>query len=667
MVNVPCAKAQINTDQVLRIGQNALYFEDYVLSIQYFNAVIAAKPYLAQPYFYRGLAKFYLEDYSGAERDATKAIEQNPFITDAYELRGVVRQNLGMTTDAIADYEKALEMAPYNKGILFNKALAQEEIRDYEGADSTFRRLLKSYPAYSEGYLGRAKLLLAKGDTAAAKTDIDHALRLDKNAVNGYVMRADIAINGSKDFEQALKDMDEAIKLQPKYAGFYINRAYLRHELDDFHGAMDDYDIALQLEPNNTMALFNRSMLRAEVHDFNKAIADLDLVERLKGADFRVLYNRAVIRNQIGDLKGALADINRVIESYPELAAAYVIRYEIKSGMGDRRAAKSDYEKSLALAKRKVQIVPGVDGEIDLIASSEEADEGESQETVKNRFTRLLTIADNADVEQTYNNHSIRGRVQDRNSNIELEPIYTVTYYTAPTELRQSSDFIREVTDLNNSRTLRFLLQVTNREPRMDDPEEINRHFESIEYNTSYLSTHQARPIDYFSRGMDYMTVRNYKEALADFESAVTLQPNFAMGWFMRGMALYRQLHALTNDEVGDRQLSLNSGNRADNDRATRLLILDYFKKVSDLSPDMSVCYFNMGVVETELGDYEAALKSFSRAVELRPGFGEAYFNRGYVNFKLGNSIAGNKDLSRAGELGVVASYNLLKKMTHTK
>lgn len=29
--------AQINTEQMLNIGRNALYFEDYVLSIQYFN------------------------------------------------------------------------------------------------------------------------------------------------------------------------------------------------------------------------------------------------------------------------------------------------------------------------------------------------------------------------------------------------------------------------------------------------------------------------------------------------------------------------------------------------------------------------------------------------------------------------------------------------------
>ena len=85
--------AQINTDQVLNIGRNALYFEDYILSIQYFNQVIAAKPYLAEPYFFRAVAKINLEDYRGAEEDATLCIERNPFITDAYQVRGVARQN----------------------------------------------------------------------------------------------------------------------------------------------------------------------------------------------------------------------------------------------------------------------------------------------------------------------------------------------------------------------------------------------------------------------------------------------------------------------------------------------------------------------------------------------------------------------------------------------
>lgn len=82
------ARGQINAEQVLRVGQNALYFEDYMLSIQYFNQAIMAKPYLAQPYFMRAIAKLNLEDYLGAEEDATAAIERNPFIADAYEVRG---------------------------------------------------------------------------------------------------------------------------------------------------------------------------------------------------------------------------------------------------------------------------------------------------------------------------------------------------------------------------------------------------------------------------------------------------------------------------------------------------------------------------------------------------------------------------------------------------
>ena len=42
-------KAQLNTEQIMIIGRNALYFEDYVLSIQYFNKVISARPYLYEP------------------------------------------------------------------------------------------------------------------------------------------------------------------------------------------------------------------------------------------------------------------------------------------------------------------------------------------------------------------------------------------------------------------------------------------------------------------------------------------------------------------------------------------------------------------------------------------------------------------------------------------
>ncbi|MBQ7494582.1 MAG: hypothetical protein IJT75_02270 [Bacteroidaceae bacterium] len=52
--------SQINTDRVMLMGRNALYYEDYVLSIQRFNMVINAKPYLSEPFFFLLLDNLYL-------------------------------------------------------------------------------------------------------------------------------------------------------------------------------------------------------------------------------------------------------------------------------------------------------------------------------------------------------------------------------------------------------------------------------------------------------------------------------------------------------------------------------------------------------------------------------------------------------------------------------
>ena len=91
-------RAQYNTNRLIISGQSALYYEDYVLSIQYFNQALAAKPYLYEPWFYRGLAKFYLDDYTGSEADVTRAIELNPYIYNMLDRSATPR--LSTTTHA---------------------------------------------------------------------------------------------------------------------------------------------------------------------------------------------------------------------------------------------------------------------------------------------------------------------------------------------------------------------------------------------------------------------------------------------------------------------------------------------------------------------------------------------------------------------------------------
>jgi tetratricopeptide (TPR) repeat protein len=659
-------QAQVNTDQVMRIGCNVLYFEDYVLSIQYFNQVIQAKPYLAQPYFYRAIAKLNLDDYRGAEADASLAIERNPFITDAYEVRGVARQNQGKTREAIADYDQALSMLPENRQILFNKALAETDIKDYDAAMTSYATLLRAHPNFGNGYVGRAKTLLATGDTIGARADLDKALSINRNIVNAYLLRADIRINSDGDFAAALSDMDEAIKLQPKAAGLFINRAFMRYKLDDYFGAMADYDYAIELDPLNGVAHFNRGLLRSEVHDVNNAIADFTQVLTLTPDDYRALYNRAILYNEVRDYKHALADLNKVISAYPDFSGAYYLRSEIYHVSGDLRKAEADYKKSMALAHTKVPVSSTAGGTANVAETStdnsDDADKVETQEEVAARFKSLLTINTDTDIDQEFNNSSIRGKVQDRNIAIESEPMFTLSYYTSPTELKENGYFIKEVDDLNTTRQLRFLLMVTNHDPQLSDEGEVKRHFESIEYYNSLLSTRTPRAIDYFGRAMDFVTIRNYSAAITDFDKAIALTPDFTLAYLMRGVARFCQMELDRAVSIPDPTAADVAGAQA-NAKMAQTEVLADFDKVIELSPRMAVAYFNKGNMYLAVNDYTSALSAFNKAIELKADFGEAYYNRGYVYFRLGNKEAGSADLSKAGELGILPSYNLLKRM----
>ncbi len=650
----PAAAAQINTDQVLRVGQNALYFEDYMLSIQYFNRVIQAKPYLAQPYFFRAIAKLNLEDYNGAETDASKAIELNPFLTDAWEVRGVARQNLGKNADAIADYDHALQLIPRNRQLLFNKALAQSDINDYEGADSTFSALLTYYPGFDSGLLGRARLNLSRSDTVAAVADIDKAIGINPNAVNAYIMRADIAINRDSDFDAARADLDQAIRLQPRLAGLYVNRAYVRYKLQDFFGAMADFDYAIELDPLNDHALFNRALLNMEAQANDRALDDLNRVLELRPDNISAHYNRTLIYMKKGMWKEALGDVELVIADDPGLPEPYFIRAEIYDHLGRAQKARADYDRGRRLARTVTGTAPDQ-------GDGDDAGIRSDAETAR-RFATLVTVDDNAEIQEEYNNSAIRGHVQNRNLRIEPEPWLELAYYFTPTELRTSTYYIKEVDDINATRSLRQTLRVTTGVPVLDE-ETSAAHFRSVDYYNSYLSTHTPRAIDYLGRALDFMTLRDYASAIRDIDRALALTPDAALAYYLRAQAAYHRWQA--ESEAPDTSAGLDAATRQSLSRKALDDILDDLAHLIELSPRMAEAWYNKAVVHIAAEDYTSALAALNKAIELKPEMGEAWYNRGFIYLKLGNERLGVADLSRAGQLGIVPAYNLIKRITN--
>lgn len=661
------AMAQTNAEQVLTIGRNVLSMNDYMLAIQYFNQAIKAKPYLSDPYFFRAIAKLYLDDFEGAGKDCDLAIERNKFKTEAYKVRGFARQMLGRDSLAIEDYNVGLAYNPTDRSFLFYKATALTELKKFNEADSVFESLLRQYPSYAEGFTGRARMHMLEGDTIKALDDIDHSLSLSKSQLNPYLMRAEIYWK-EKNWDEAGDAMDAAIRLNPEMPDLYVNRAFIRYNSDDFFGAMSDYNYALEIDPDNISALFNRGLLRYEVKDLENAESDLSAVLNLTPDNFPALFNRGLIRLERNKNKEALKDFDEVMGRYPRFYPVYYAIAEARQKLGDMSGAARAYNTGETMVEKYVEDPVKNPLEMPAIAAAEsneynhDGDLSEEDEMeVMAKFNRLMTVSNVSQTELSYN-EKIKGRVQDRNVNIDIEPSFAISLAEAPVSLKNASYSFKELEDLNNQRLIQGKFYLTPgllSESYTDMTPEL---FDKAEKLMALIEESQARPVDNLTLGVILTMLKNYSDALPRLDDALMSDPAFTVAYMARGFARYSAALAelsLAGTEESEADVFLDR--RAFSGELQEAL--QDFDKALNLDPNLVYAWFNKGNIYYGVGDYTSALQCYSEALRIDPDFGQAFFNRGLSYLQAGNRQQAFNDLSKAGELGILPSYNILKRM----
>lgn len=660
------AFGQVNAEQCITIGRNVLSMDDYMLSIQYFNQAIKAKPYLSDPYFFRGLAKLYLEDYKGAEEDCTLAIERNKFKTESYKVRGFARQYLGKDSLAIEDYKIGLATNPHDKYFLFYKAVAETELRRLEDADSTFRILLRLYPRFEDGIAARGTLRALSGDTVAALADLDEAISLAPASLNARLHRAEI-LSKQKKWEAAAEDMNQAITLRPQETDFYLNRAYLRYNNDDFFGAMADYNYALELQPYNSAALFNRALLRYEVKDLDRSAADFTEVLRLDPENFHAGYNLGLVDLERGKYREAIGQFNRIVQRYPRFYPAYYARAEAYHKLGDMRTALQNVNEAETLIKRYVKNPGGYKLDRPTIAagttntSGHKAADGEGEESemeVMQRFNQLVTVGASENAQMSYN-EKIKGRVQDRDMLVRPEGSYTLTFEATPVTLQNSSSYFRELDEFNRQGYITGKLYLGSGDPTPTEEDKMKEAFTVAAYYQGVINDGKGRPADYLAAAVALTMLRNYEEALRLLNEVIGKDPRFTLAYMMRG---YVRGAAALHSSGGGKNDGDDGLTRQLQARQIQNALGDYETALS-LNPRLIYARFNQGNIYYGMKDYTSALQCYTDALRTDPDFGEALFNRGLCYLQMGNKRQAFIDLSKAGELGVIASYNLLKRM----
>lgn len=627
-------KAQINTDRVLLMGRNALYYEDYVLAIQRFNMVISVKPWLGEPYFYRALAKYYLEDYQGAEIDCNNAVERNPYALNHYVLRALCRINQSRYALAEEDYQKAIAINPLDHNSWHNIVLCQIELKEYEKADSSLDVMLHHWGKETEQYTMKAQVSLLRTDTIKAEEWTDRALGLDEYDGKAWSLKAMFQGN-RKEYKEAEASLDKAIMQMPRNAGLYVNRALARYNQDNLRGAMSDYDACLDLEPRNYIAHYNRGLLRASVGEDNLAIEDFNFVLELEPDNTIALYNRALLLDNIGDYKGAIRDISAVIKDYPEFWDGYRQRAAIKRKIGDINGAERDEFKVLQARldaavgkKHPVRTRKKSEHNIEDYAALVEEDEHEEENEYVSEY---------------------RGKVQNRQTELRPEPIYSLTYYRKDSETNTYIAYCPQIEELNAHKKFPLQLYLTENEASMTE-KQTEAHQVSIAALSEQL---EQKPTDkdlLMQRALDYYHIRDFENGVADMDALIQKNGADALALVLRAQCRFAQL-----------EVSRTTASASDLRLGYLMAMQDYYK-ASDLMPDVPFLHYNIGCVQVQLADYAAAQKSFSRAIELDPHFPSAYYGRGVAYILGGQTEQGLSDLSQAGEYGLYTAYNLIKK-----
>ena len=128
------------------------------------------------------------------------------------------------------------------------------------------------------------------------------------------------------DFDQAIRDCDEAIRLEPGKALAYGHRGKAWAGKGDTDRALADYEAAIGIDPNNPDLLRDHGNLWRQLGDLDRALAAFDHAIRLGFSDASAYNQRGQVWLQKGRHERAIADFNQALKIDPSLVSALINR-----------------------------------------------------------------------------------------------------------------------------------------------------------------------------------------------------------------------------------------------------------------------------------------------------------------------------------------------------
>jgi tetratricopeptide (TPR) repeat protein len=215
-----------------------------------------------------------------------------------------------------------------------------------KGCDAVISETLKNL---ANAYYFRGTAKFGKSDFDGAIGDYGQALRLDPSDPDYLNSRA-AAYEAKKDIDRALADYNEAIKTNPNSIFAYNNRGAVFQRKGDFARAAADYGEVTRLQPNNLDAWSARCWVRAiSPGQTQQALTDCNAALKIKADAADVLDTRGFIYLKLGQSDNAIKDYDAALKGDPKLAGSLYGRGLAKLRKGDRNGGSTDMAAAKAI------------------------------------------------------------------------------------------------------------------------------------------------------------------------------------------------------------------------------------------------------------------------------------------------------------------------------
>ena len=151
-------------------------------------------------------------------------IAKDPGNLNLHLLKAEANINLEQWDYALAEYGKILHTDEKNLAALYFRAYVHIQQQHYDLARVDYETFLRLQPTHFEARLGLAHVLQKMGRKTDTLDELNRLVQMFPDSADAYAARAAFETE-QKQYDIALYDWDEAIRLKPLDSGFVVSKA----------------------------------------------------------------------------------------------------------------------------------------------------------------------------------------------------------------------------------------------------------------------------------------------------------------------------------------------------------------------------------------------------------------------------------------------------------